>query len=131
MNEELTRQIVAELARHHNRNDIIQMVCEKAGLDWPQAEQWVKQVETDQAHTIARKQGPLLIFLSVGTLLIGAAMLAYSAEFFLAFFQGQPLDMLLSLRSGYYRLTGALTGAGMIVGGLIGIYRTFLRYVET
>lgn len=131
MDEELTRRIVDELARQHNRNDIIKMVCETSSLNWPQAEQLVKQVEAEQAHTIARKQGPLLIFLSIGTLLIGAALLAYSAEFFIAFFQGQPLDMLLSVRLGYYRLIGALTGIGMLVGGLIGLYRTLLRYFET
>ncbi len=131
MDEELTRRIVAELARHHNRNDIIQMVCDKAGMEWPEAEYWVKRVEADQAHAIARKEGPLLIFVSIGTLLIGAAMLAYSAEFFLAFFQGQPLDMLLSLRSGYYRLIGGVTGIGMVIGGLIGLYNTVLRYFET
>ena len=53
MDEDLTRRIVAELARQHNRNNIIQMVCEQAGLNWPQAEQLVKQVEAEQAHAIA------------------------------------------------------------------------------
>ncbi len=131
MNEELTQRVVKDLARHRSRNEIVRMVCEQTGVNWPEAEQMVKQVESEQAHTIARKQGPLMIFLSIGSLIVGAAMLAYSAEFFIAFFQGQPLDMILSLRSGYLRIIGALTGTGMVVGGLIGVYNTFERFFET
>lgn len=131
MDEELTRRIVAELARQHNRNDIIRMVCEHAGLEWPQAEQVVKQVEAEQAHTIARKQSPLLIFLSIGSILIGIALLYLGFDYVMGFFRGQALEELLSVRTGLYRIGGAVTGLGMIVGGFIGLYNTLLRYFET
>ena len=131
MDEELTRRIVAELARQHDRNDIIQMVCERAGMEWPQAAQLVKQVEAEQAHTIARKQSPLLIFLSIGSILIGAALLYLAFDYVMGFLQGHALEELLNFRSGLYRLAGAVTGLGMVVGGLIGLYNTLLRYFET
>ncbi len=131
MDEQLKQNVINDLSKQRSRNEIIRMVCEQGGANWREAEELVKQVEAEHAHTIARKQSPLMIFLSIGTLLIGAAMLAYSAEFFMAFFQGQALDMILSARSAYYRLAGALTGTGMVVGGLIGLYNTMLRYFET
>ncbi len=131
MDEQLTQKVVTDLSKQRSRNEIIRLVCEQGGVNWREAEHLVKQVEAQHAHTNARRQSPLLIFLSIGSLLIGAAMLAYSAEFFMAFFLGQPLEMLLSLRSGYYRIISALTGTGMVIGGIIGLYNTLLRYFET
>ena len=131
MNEELTRQIVNDLSRQRSRNEIIRMICEQAGMDWPQAEKFVQQVEIEQAHSIARKQSPLLIALSIGSVLIGAALLYLGVDYVLGYFRGQALDELLNLRSGLYRIAGGITGLGMIVGGLIGLYNTFLRYFET
>lgn len=131
MNEDLTQRIVNDLARHRSRNEIIRAVCEESSMNWPEAEQFVQRVEAEHAHAIARKQSPLMIFLSIGSLLIGAAMLAYSAEFFMALFHEQALEMILSARSGYLRLIGALTGTGMVVGGLIGLYDTLVAFFET
>lgn len=131
MNEDLTQRIVNDLARHRSRNEIIRAVCEESSMNWPEAERYVQRVEAEHAHSIARKQSPLMIFLSIGSLLIGFALLAYGAEFFMAFFSGSPLSAILSLRSAYLRLAGSLTGLGMVIGGLIGLYNTLTRYFET
>lgn len=131
MDEQLTQKVVAQLSKQRSRNEIIRMVCEESGVNWSEAEQLVKEVEAQHAHAIARRQSPLMIFLSIGSLLIGAAMLAYSAEFFMALFHEQALEMILSARSGYLRLIGALTGTGMVVGGLIGLYDTLVAFFET
>ncbi len=131
MNEPLTQRVVNELSKHRSRNEIIRMLCEEGGMNWTAAEQFVKKVEAEHAHTIARKQGPLMIFLSIGSLLVGAALLAYGAEFFAALFQGDALSIILSARSAYLRLAGSVTGLGMVIGGFIGLYDAFKRYFET
>ena len=131
MNEDLTQRIVNDLARHRSRNEIIRAVCEESSMNWPEAEQFVQRVEAEHAHAIARKQSPLMIFLSIGSVLVGAALLAYGAEFFITFFSGSPLSAILSLQSAYLRLAGSLTGLGMVVGGLIGMYNTLVHYFET
>ena len=128
MDEQLEQQIVKDLGKHRSHNEIIRSVCEQGGLNWTQAERLVAQVEQQHGRTIARRQSPLLILLSAGTLIIGVLLLLYSAEFFVAFFQGDTLEKVLSLRSGYYRLAGAVTGIGMVIGGLIGLYDTAVRY---
>ena len=124
MDEQLVQRIVKDLAKHRSRNEIIREVCEQSGMNWPEAEHLVEQVGQEHARTIARRQGPLLIFLSICTLLIGVLLLLYGAEFFIAFFQGNTLEQVLSLRSAYLRLIGGFTGLGMLVGGFIGLWRT-------
>ena len=131
MNEQLTQRIVSDLAKQRSRNEIIRMVCEQEGMDWPQAEKFVQQVETEQAHTIARKQSPLMIFLSVGSVLVGMALLYLGLDYVMGYFRGQALEELLNFRTGLARIAGGVTGIGMIVGGLIGLYKTFIRYFET
>ncbi|MGE5073656.1 MAG: hypothetical protein ACM3MF_09530 [Anaerolineae bacterium] len=126
MDEQLAQQIVNDLGKHRSRNEIIRTVCEEGGLNWPEAEKFVQQVEQEHGRAIARRQGPLLIFLSVSTLIIGVLLLLYSVEFFVAFFQGDTLEKILSVRSGYYRIAGAVTGLGMVVGGLIGMWKTVI-----
>lgn len=37
MNDELNQRIADDLATYHDRNEIILMVCEQAGVEWPQA----------------------------------------------------------------------------------------------
>jgi hypothetical protein len=126
MDTELTQQIVNDLAKHRSRNEIIRSICEQEGLNWTEAEKLIQQVEQEHSRTIARRQGPLLIFFSVATLIIGVMMLLYSVEFFVAFFQGDTLEKILSVRSGYYRIVGAVTGLGMTVGGLLGFWKTVI-----
>lgn len=126
MDEQLVQRIVSDLGKHRSRNELIRWVCEQTGMNWPDAEKLIQQVEQERRRTIARRQSPLLIFLSIGTLLIGIALLIYGMEFFLAFLQGSTLDQVLSLRSAYLRLIGGVTGLAMLAGGLIGFWKTVI-----
>ena len=131
MNEELTRRIVNELARQHNRNDIIQMVCEGSSMNWGEAEQFVKNVESEHAHAIVRKQSPLMIILSIGSVLMGIILVYLAADYLMGYFRGQAVEQLLSARTGLYRMAAGLTGIGMIVGGAIGLYDAVFRFFQT
>ncbi len=126
MDEQLAQSVVNDLAKHRSRNEIIRSICEQAGMNWPDAERAVQQIEQEHGRSIARRQSPLMIALSVGTLLIGIALLIYGLEFFIAFFQGSTLEQALSLRSAYLRIIGGFTGLGMTAGGLIGIWKTVM-----
>ena len=125
MNEELTTFIVKELGKQRSRQDIIQKVCERGGLDWKDAERLIASVEAEHKRTIATRQTPLLLFLSIGTLLIGIGLLAFNMRILLAFFQMDVLGQILSLQSSYYRIIGLVTGLSMTVGGMVGLWRAF------
>jgi len=125
MNEELTTLIIKELTKHHDRKDIVQRVCERGGLNWRDAERLIDLIEAQHGRTIATRQTPLLLFLSIGTLLLGIGLLAFNMQFLLAFFQKDVLGQALSLQSSYYQVLGLITGLGMTVGGLAGLWRAF------
>ncbi len=125
MNEEFTTFIIKELGKHHDRKEIIRRLCEQSQLNWNEAEQLIALVEAQHKRTIAVRQTPLLLFLSIGTLVIGLGLLAFNMQVLLAFFQKDLLAQVLSVQSGYYRLIGLITGLAMTIGGMAGLWRAF------
>jgi hypothetical protein len=123
MNEELSTLIIKELAKHHDRNDVVRKVCEQGGLNWKEAERLLILVEARYKRTIAAKQSPLLFILSIGTLFMGLGLLALNMQTLWAVFQKDLLAQLLSAQSSYYSIIGLVTGLGMTAGGLIGLWK--------
>jgi hypothetical protein len=123
MNEELTDFIIRELTRHHDRKEIVRNVCERGGLAWKDAERFVHLVEAKHGRTIAKRQTPLLLFISIGTLMLGMGLLAMNMQSLFALFQTDVIGQVLSARGSYYQLLGLITGLGMTVGGLIGLWK--------
>ena len=122
--DELTNLIIKELGKNHDRQEIVRKVCEASTLNWGEAEKLLQQVESQNKRKIAAKRGPFLIVVSIGTLLLGVALLIYNMEVFIAIFNRDLLGQVLSLQSGYYRLLSLVTGLGMTVGGLYGVWTT-------
>ena len=120
--EELIEQVIRELGKHHERRDIVARICEQSTLGWGEAEQLVAEVESQYKRKIAARQGPLLVFVSVGTLVIGLGLLIYNFELIAAIFNKDLLGQILSLRTGYLQLISLVTGLGMTVGGLYGLW---------
>lgn len=125
MNQELTTFIIKELSQHRSRKVIVRKVCEQAELPWRDAERLVTLVEAQHRRTIRIPRTPWLLFLSIGTLLLGIGLLAFNLQIILAFFQKDVLDQVLSLQSNSYQVMGLLTGLGMTVAGLIGLWKAF------
>ncbi len=131
--KELTSRVVDELADAHDRNGIIQTVCEQTGLDWVHAEQWVQQVESEQAHTIAGKQNPLIILLSAAIVAAGVGLLFISVQGMQGNFHGDFLEFwgVILVLATNYPVTAGILGLSMIAGGIIGLYRHLLHYFST
>ena len=126
--EELINLIIKELGRHRHRQEIVRKICEASTLNWSEAERLIAEVEEQNKRKIATRQGPLLIFLSIGTLVLGIGLLAYNVELLVAIFNRDLLEQILGLRSGYYRLVGLVTGLAMTIGGLYGIWTTLASF---
>ena len=126
--EELINLIIKELGRHRHRQEIVRKICEASTLSWSEAERLIAEVEEQNQRKIATRQGPLLIFLSIGTLILGIGLLAYNVELLVAIFNRDLLGQILALRSGYYRLIGLVTGLAMTIGGLYGIWTTLASF---
>jgi hypothetical protein len=127
--EELINLIIKELGRHRHRQEIVRKICEASTLSWSEAERLIAEVEEQNKRKIATRQGPLLIFLSIGTLVLGIGLLAYNVELLVAIFNRDLLGQILALRSGYYRLIGLVTGLAMTIGGPYGIWTTLASFL--
>jgi uncharacterized membrane protein len=122
-NEELTKLIIKELSRHKDRKDIATKVCEQSTLNWNEAERLIEEVATQNKRKIAVRQSPLLIILSIGSIILGIGLLLFNVQFILSFFQKDTVGQLLSLRSGYYRLAESVSGFVLAIGGFYGFWK--------
>lgn len=127
MTEELTAFIIKELSKHRDRNILIRKVCERGGFHRREAERLITLVEARHRRILATKkhQTPWLLFASIGILLLGIGLLGFNLQVVLAFFQKDVLHQVLSLRSNSYQMIGLITGLGMTVGGMIGLWKSF------
>jgi hypothetical protein len=121
MNEELTAFIIKQLSKPVDRKEIIRRVCEKGGLHWKQAEQLVILIEARYHRAAATRQTPLLLFLSIGALLLGIGLLAYNLDLLFAFFQQQILGETVNLHDSHF--IELFSGFGMTVTGMIGLWK--------
>ncbi|SRR5258706_3193096 len=123
-NQELSDLIIKELSYHHSLNDIITKVCDQSTLTWKEADNLVTEVEMQNKRKIAARQSPLLIFFSIGIFLAGIWLLVYNIQYILSFSHRDLLGQILSVESSYYRIIQLVTGLGMTVGGLYGMWKT-------
>lgn len=126
--EELTQLIIKEIGRHSERQAIIQKVCEASSLNWSEAEKLIATVGAQHKRKIATRQGPFLMIVSIATLLLGIGLIAYDMELILAILHRDLLGQIMGLQSGYYRLASLITGIGMTIGGLYGVWTTLASF---
>ena len=144
MDGKLTALIVEELGKLVPRNQIIEDVCVKGGLRWPEAELLVQLVEVEQAHAIVRRQGPWLIAISVVLILVG--MVPYGiAVYVIAVLSGlvpspgpvigTEVDITLPIISPAGLLEAMRETIGLLAvsfallpSGIVGLYETISRY---
>lgn len=120
--------VVKELGKHHSRNEIIVALCEATSLGWKEAELFVQEVEARNSREISARQSPLIIALGLGLILAGLALTYYSASFFYDYFlsphTGLTVENALSIRTVIYRTVSLITGVSMIIGGLMGSWKS-------
>jgi len=123
--QEATEFVIRELGKHHPKNDIIQKVCESVdGMNWGEAEKFVRRVEVENRRAIVLKQSPLVTFIGVCTIILGLGLTFWVAfetlQGYIIFFLSFPVPYLGNI---FYFLLGlAMTG-----GGIWGIWDTILR----
>ena len=123
--EDLAKYVARELGSSADRNTLIRHVCETGEMSWSEAEAFVARVALEHEHEIAKRQSPLMLVLSVGTL-IGGVILTFGGGYVLvAFFSG---ELQARLDFAYY---GLATGLAMLAGGLIGLARTLKSVRDT
>lgn len=118
--EEAIEYIVKELAKNRNPQDIVLTLCERAKMSWPEAEKLVLEVQSSHGREIVTRQSPLLIIFCVGLLILGLGGI------YLGLIGLRPEGGSNRVASQYL-----VTGIGMVVGGIIGLWQTIASLLKT
>jgi hypothetical protein len=122
--EQATEFVIRELGKHHQRNDIIQKLCEAGGVSWATAEKFVQQVEAEHGSKIALRQSPLVALVGAATALAGLGLMAWVT---METLQGYMI-LLLNFPVPYLgNVTYFLTGLAMLVAGIWGTWETIVK----
>ena len=116
--------VIRELGKHHQRNDIIQKICETNGMNWREAEKFVQRVEAENRGAIALKQSPIITLLGLCISIAGLGLTIWivtaTLQGYIIFFLSFPVPYLGNI---FY----FFTGLAMMVGGIWGIWDTVVR----
>jgi uncharacterized membrane protein len=73
-NPDITQYVITELGKHRNPNDIVMEVCERSGMKWSDAQQFMQRVQSEYRSEITGRQNPLLIVMGVTAVIAGLAV---------------------------------------------------------
>ncbi len=122
--QQATDFVIQELGKHHQRNDIIQKLCEAGGISWGAAEKFVRQVEAENRSAIALKQSPLITLIGICTAIAGVGLMIWvvteTLQGYIIFFLSFPVPYLGNIV--YF-----FTGLAMMVAGLWGMWDTIVK----
>jgi hypothetical protein len=114
---ELRKYVSRQLSELRNRDDLIFEICNKTGMDWPQAVEFIEGVEAEYGHKISRSRQILLLVM--GWMIMIAGMGLVVLVLYLAYHDGWY--SLINYSPYFYLL---ITGISMISGGAIGMIRS-------
>ena len=127
--DQTTNFILNELTKHRDRNDIILDLCRQLGIEWKAAEQLVKDVESQHGKTVAKRQSPFLIILGASIIITGLGLTINGMQLIFDLLSVGSFEQLMGMSTSLLRLGSLLTGIGMIVGGIIGFWKTFSAFL--
>lgn len=131
---ELEAYVVERLGDGVAQEDVILEVTERGALTWPEAEALVRRTSILRSHAVAHRQIPILALVAAAVILGGVALVvACALSFSDALLLAQPLRgdadraraaALLSVLVANSPSLGLLPlGAGMILGGILGLHQ--------
>ena len=122
---EATDFVIRELGKLHQKNDIIQKLCDATSMNWGEAERFVRQVEAQNRGKIAQNQTPMVAILGGFTIITGFAVSIFILYQTLV---NGLIIIFLRLPIPYLgNIVYFLIGVSMIVGGGRGIWDTIVR----
>lgn len=103
--------IIAELSQHASSDAVAEQICHQTGWAWPQAQKFVRRVETTYEGEITRKQTPFALAFAAVSGIVGIGTLVLTIYLFLLA-GWRRLDLLAMMFSfGLSTFVGAIVGA--------------------
>jgi cytochrome b561 len=120
--DEATAFIISELGKQHSRNDIIMALCERMKINWQEAEQLVREVESQNSRAIATRQAPILLILGIGIIIAGLVVMYSSADYFINYYYFKS-QYIANQKMAQGAIYGLVLGPSMFIGGLVGTWK--------
>jgi hypothetical protein len=111
--------VIKQLGQMRKPDDVALDIAHKFGVDYRMAQGFVREIARNRAGSIHARRIPLILMVSLVTLVAGASFLFASAGSLIRFLNGEILMI------GWSTLASLGTGIGMVGGGLIGIVSLF------
>lgn len=112
------RFVVRELSNYTRREEIMQALIMRRGYTWTEAGQIVDQIAATNQGSVARRQLPLLLFLTIIGFVSSCALLSFGG-YTLLFRMPTPLTLfrlvIPALVSGITLFGGSLMGVGQVM----------------
>lgn len=122
--QELTDFVIREIGRHRRHSDVVAEVCERAGMEWREAQKFVYQVAYDHRKRVAARQSPLVLIIG-GAFVVGGLGLALGGA--VVTIRGVNL---------YYEgipYVGNVLGVGLgillVAGGALGLWEEIKKFL--
>lgn len=128
--DQTTTFIINELTNHHDRNDIILELCRRHNIEWKQAEKMVQDVENQHGKTVAKRQSPFLIIIGASIIITGLGLTINGMQLILDLLSVGSLEQVLAMSASLLRLGSLVTGMAMIIGGIVGFWKTFAAFLD-
>jgi hypothetical protein len=132
--------IIDRLSGAVNSDDIVMELCEKHGLNWPEAEALVLEIQSEHENTITRRQSPLLTIIALGLFLGGLALIGFSVYSLVEllqsysqanlFYTDMPGALLIIFEYGAGSLGMIGVGAAIVLGSLVGMRRVWVAILD-
>ena len=114
--------VIRELGRHRDEDQVILDLCEGAGMKWGEAERFVEHIRAVHEDEIKGRRKPIVVGLALAVILTGVIMIAI---ILLATLRGIFFFYYLAPVPFLGNAAGFLVGAGMVLGGVLGLLRIY------
>ena len=131
--EEMEKQILKALSKNRRQSDVVELVCERTGLDWGDAQRLVARVASKNRKHLAFRQNLLIMPLALIAILAGLALLyAGISE---AYLMGSaaledPSNLAVGRRDIESMVWAVPTGLMLLLGGGFGLYKALRAQFE-
>jgi hypothetical protein len=120
--QEFKPYILKQLKRGKNIDDIILHICEKTGVSWQSAREYVNVINEENKEEIVLGQSPLLVGLALVSFLVGVGMLLVPAYRIYDSYTGSPHNLPYFLKENLSSIIRmVIAGIFMIIGSLKGM----------
>lgn len=123
LDEEAVQFVIEQFGKHRSSEEIARALCARYSWPWDRAEQCIANVQSTHGRQIATRQAPYMIALAIFGIIVGFTMFVVgSYRIYTRILSYNVFNVGALGRSAVM----AVTGLGMLLGSIMGIWQTIV-----